>query len=432
MVNRIAAILNNNNIDGWKLAVDLIEGAQGYFIQDGLEMMRAQNYMEAGLTVYKDFEESGNMFRGSMSVELFSTMTDEEIDEKIKLAIKGSLSIRNKWYPLAKKNDNLSDLKFPVYQFEKKDIFEWVATIGKDLFSHKSPHITYNATEIFVSKNNRTFLNSEGVQYSMVEYSGLIEFVTTARGISGEEVELFDLFKFSDYSKKWLDNKVTTQIESTIDRTRTIQLPALTDIPVIIKRTAVREFFSYFYQKAAARTIFEGMSNYKNGKILQKGKGDPLTITVLPFLERSHSNNLIDDDGIITKAVNIVNSGKVAHILADLQFGTYLGEEITGRSYNIKVEPGSMKQTDFMKFPYLEAVEFSDFTMDGITGDFGGEIRLAYYFDGTKRIAVTGGSITGKISTVIDSLFLSEKIITDGDYQGPDFVYLKGMSIAGL
>ncbi|RKX86849.1 MAG: hypothetical protein DRP58_03915 [Spirochaetes bacterium] len=431
MIDKIVTILKKNDIDAWKIILSQTEGAQGYYIQDNLEMIRNQNSIEIDLTVYKDFEEGENKFRGSMRINLFPTMTDQEIDEKIKLAIKGSLSVKNKWFPLTKNNDNDLNLKFPPVQLDKKNIFDWITTIGKDLFSHKSSDITFNATEIFISKINYTFLNSEGVNHTHTKYSGLIELVTTATGSSGEEIELFNLLEFSDYSKDWLDNKVKTQIESTLDRTKTIQLPILTDIPVIIKRTAIREFFSYFYMKSNARTIFEGMSNYEEDKTIQNGNGDPLTITILPYLERSHFNKLIDDDGVITKPINIINKGKVSHIISDIQFGTYLNKEITGKCYNIKVEPGSMKQTDYEKAPYLEAVEFSDFSMDSITGDFGSEIRLAYYYDGREKIAVTGGSITGKISTVIDSISLSENIITDDGYMGPEFIYLKGIHIAG-
>jgi len=431
MIDKIIAVLNKSNADGWKFSFAQTEGVEGYYIQDKLEMIRNKNFTELNLTIYKDFEKDGKRFRGSMGIELFPTMTDKEIDEKIKLAIVGSLSVKNKWYPLVKNTDKYLSLKQPTYELDKKNIFDWINIIGKDLFSYNLPGIILNATEIFISKTNSTFMNSEGVKFSQVKYSGLIELVTTSTGISGEEIELFDLFEFSDYSKEWLKNKVKTQIESTLDRTSAIQLPVLTDIPVILKRSAVREFFSYFYQKASARTIFEGMSNYKEEKTIQTGEGDPLSMTIIPFLKGSYLNNIIDSDGVISEAVNIINKGKVTGILADLQFGTYLDKEITGKCHNIKVEPGSMKESDYKKAHYLEAVEFSDFSMNGITGDFGSEIRLAYYFDGTKKIAVTGGSITGKISSVMDSIRLSEKIITDGAYKGPEFIYLKGVSISG-
>ncbi len=193
MIDKIVTILKKNDIDAWKIILSQTEGAQGYYIQDNLEMIRNQNSIEIDLTVYKDFEEGENKFRGSMRINLFPTMTDQEIDEKIKLAIKGSLSVKNKWFPLTKNNDNDLNLKFPPVQLDKKNIFDWITTIGKDLFSHKSSDITFNATEIFISKINYTFLNSEGVNHTHTKYSGLIELVTTATGSSGEEIELLNL-----------------------------------------------------------------------------------------------------------------------------------------------------------------------------------------------------------------------------------------------
>ena len=41
---------------------------------------------------------------------------------------------------------------------------------------------------------------------------------------------------------------------------------------------------------------------------------------------------------------------------------------------------------------------FSDFRLDPVTGDFGAEMRLAYWFDGERRRPVTGGSISGSVT----------------------------------
>jgi len=42
-------------------------------------------------------------------------------------------------------------------------------------------------------------------------------------------------------------------------------------------------------------------------------------------------------------------------------------------------------------------VDFSDFFVDPTGGDFGGEIRLAYLVRDGRRVAVTGGSVTGTV-----------------------------------
>lgn len=60
--------------------------------------------------------------------------------------------------------------------------------------------------------------------------------------------------------------------------------------------------------------------------------------------------------------------------------------------------------------PHIEAVAFSDFYVDSTTGDFGGEIRLAYVNRDGARIPVTGGSITGSVTANRGEMLLSREI----------------------
>jgi len=432
MIDRLKTILSESSCDGWKLTVKEIEGAQGYFILDRKEMMRAQNAVEAKLIVYKDYYNEGERYRGSMGIELFPTMTDIEIIEKINLAVTGASAIKNRWYPLLspKTHQVIQSIK-PVSQFDTHEVIDWIRILADDVYRHHRPEVDFNATEIFLSKERYRFLNSEGLEHSWVAYAGMIQLVTTVKG-ADEEVELFDLFSFSDYSRQRIDQKIEQQIDSVIDRAVSIPLPVLREIPVILKRAAVPEFFDYFRYKSSAEAVFQGTSDYRKGKSILTGKGDPLNITITPFIMGSPRNSTVDADGIVPEDVHIIENSTVKHLVADIQFGTYLTEHITGVSSNIKVLSGSMKSSDFGNSPYLETVEFSDFTVDRITGDFGGEIRLGYYYDGTKRIPVTGGSITGKIENVINTMRMSDTTITYGSYSGPDFLFLPGVNITGI
>lgn len=432
MIDRLKTILSQSGCDGWKLTVKEIEGTQGYFILDRKEMMRAQNAVEAKLIVYKDFYKEGERYRGSMGIELFPTMTDTEIIEKINLAVAGASAVKNRWYPLpSSKTYRTVQSTKPVSRFDTHEVIDWISILADDVYRHNRPEVDFNATEIFISKERYRFLNSEGLEHSWTAYSGMIQLVTTAKG-TDEEVELFDLFSFSDYSRQRIDQKIEQQIDSVIDRAVSIPLPVLREIPVILKRAAVPEIFDYFRYQASAEAVFQGTSNYRKGKSILPEKGDPLNITISPFIMGSPRNNKIDADGIVPEEVHIMENSTVKQLVADIQFGTYLKEHITGISSNIKVDAGTMKSSDFENSPYLEAVEFSDFTVDRITGDFGGEIRLAYYFDGTKRIPVTGGSITGKIENVINTMRMSDTTITYGSYSGPDFLFLPGVNITGI
>jgi len=84
------------------------------------------------------------------------------------------------------------------------------------------------------------------------------------------------------------------------------------------------------------------------------------------------------------------------------------------------------------KEPYLELVSFSDFQVDSITGDFGSEIRLGYYFDGKTTVPVTGGSISGNMAKVQGGLKMSSQTRQYNSYHGPATVCMRGVSISGV
>ncbi len=431
MLDRIRVLLVESGCDGWRMVVKESDGAQGYFVSDRLEMIRAQDIVEINVVLYKDFMEEGEQFRGSVNLELYPTMTDREILQKIEFALKGASAVKNKWYPLPDPRKYKNIHAGYVSQFAEHDVFDWINLIADDVYRNHSSEVDFNAAEIFLSKDIYHFVNSEGLEHSWTAYSGLAELVAAARGVE-EAVEIFHLFSFSDYSRSWIDEKVKMQISLVRDRAKSIYLPVSGVFPVVLKGNAVFEFFDYFRYQSTAEAIFQGTSVFRKGKSLQNGNGDPLTISIVPYIARSPYNTVVDTDGIRPEEVVIIENGVVKDITADIQFGTYLREHVTGMSRNIKVAPGTMKTLEFGDSPYLEAVEFSDFTVDRITGDFGGEIRLAYYFDGTTRRPVTGGSLTGSIGQNIDTLRMAEKTITDGSYSGPEFLYFSGVSITGI
>ena len=81
--------------------------------------------------------------------------------------------------------------------------------------------------------------------------------------------------------------------------------------------------------------------------------------------------------------------------------------------------------------PYLEVLNFSDFQMNAYNGHFGGEIRLAYLYDGEKKIPVTGGSINGNILEAQKNLVFSSEMQVEKDFEGPLAVCLENINVAG-
>ena len=78
---------------------------------------------------------------------------------------------------------------------------------------------------------------------------------------------------------------------------------------------------------------------------------------------------------------------------------------------------------------YLEVVSMSGLQVDFFSDYIGGEVRLAYYHDGDKAIPVTGVSISGKLSQVLNNIRFSSETTVQGGYVGPSKAALQDMQI---
>ena len=97
----------------------------------------------------------------------------------------------------------------------------------------------------------------------------------------------------------------------------------------------------------------------------------------------------------------------------------------------VKLDNGTKTLEEMKKEPYLYVVSFSDFSMDSLSGYFGGEIRLAYLFDGEKVTPVTGGSVSGNLLELQKDMAFSTERYKDKDYDGPLAVEFHGVAVAG-
>ena len=76
---------------------------------------------------------------------------------------------------------------------------------------------------------------------------------------------------------------------------------------------------------------------------------------------------------------------------------------------NYELEGGSFSEDELRTGTYLEVVEFSDFSVDNVTGDIAGEIRLGYYHEGDKVTVVSGGSVSGSLPELIKDIRFSKE-----------------------
>ena len=79
--------------------------------------------------------------------------------------------------------------------------------------------------------------------------------------------------------------------------------------------------------------------------------------------------------------------------------------------------------------PYFRCASMSGLQLDIYNDYIGGEVRLAYYFDGEREIPVTGISISGKLSDALANMRLSDTATVYEGYLGPKWASFGGIEI---
>lgn len=433
MLDKIKQILKNNkNIDGYKIIEKVIEANELFFIKKNVDMDRAKNVHHFKVTVYKDFEESGNKYKGSSTANIHPTMSASEIENTINDATFAAQYVKNPYYPLVKPVSTYETME--ASNFSKESLPYWMNEITKAIYKkdiYEKGGI--NSCEVFLNKEYTHIVNSEGINVNSVGYDGMTEFITTWKDDS-DEVELYRCLSFSDLDSEILSEEVQSMITISKEKAIAKTTPVLEKSSVLLTREAVKDFFSFYYSKSSAAAVYEKKSTWKIGdKIQGEGvKGDLVTMTLNPFMKNSTNSGSFDEDGYPLVPVTILEKGVLKRYVANTRYAYYLNVEPTGSINNIVVCGGSKTIDDLKKEPYLETAAFSDFTVDNLTGDFCGEIRLAWYFDGEKTIPVTGGSISGNINQLQNEIFLSKELQKDNNFEGPRVVKLLNVTVTGI
>lgn len=425
-------ILEQKEITGYKICETRVHSNELFFVKKNVDMDRAKDVLHYKVTVYIDFEENNKKLTGSSSTFLHPTMTEEEMKKAIEDAAFAARYVKNPYYPLVQPEDTYKDL--PESQFAKESFSYWMNEITKAVYKNDIyDKGGINSCEIFLEKVETRVVNSEGVDVSTVNYKCMVEFITTWKE-EGEEIELYRCINCSDFDAKLLASEVENMITICREKAIAKPTPALTTFPVIFTRGAVKELFSYYRFMSSATAVYNQYSTWKAGDRLQgeKVKGDLITITLDPWIDNSTASAAFDEDGFALAPVKVIEQGVLKQFSADRRYSYYLGVETTGTIGNMVVDGGSRTVKELQAEPYLMAAAFSDFSMDVVTGDFGGEIRLAWYYDGEKIIPVTGGSITGNINELQQEVYLSKELQKDNDFEGPQMVKIMNCTIAGV
>ncbi len=422
----------------WRLVSRQVTRQERYYVKNDQELAREVEEVRHSLTVYVDGTNGDKKTRGEASISLQPSLSDQEIDSKIAQALFAASLSKNPWFDLPGPAEAKTQL--PSSGFETMDETARAEACRQALFAPEKrrtepPRSLINALELFVSKTRKQFINSKGARFETEEWKGYSEFYVEAEGESGG-VELFDDIAFSQPDATRLEEATGARLAQVRDRAKASPTPALKDLPVILRGKEAEDFFAWFFDNASTEAIFTKASSFSLGMNLQRTDpaaeiADPLDIWAEPIIPGLPNSSPFDPDGFPLERTLVVERGILKRLTGGIRYADWLGEPRRGSFPLFSVSEGSVDLERLRAEPHLEVAKFSDFRLEPTTGDFGGEIRLAYWFDGEKRVPLTGGSISGSVAELRAAMVRSRERSLGSRSLCPAAIKLRGVSITG-
>ena len=426
MLDQLLEILKASGVYAWEVTDEKSEGWEFYFIRHSLDQNRAKAVEHIIVKVY---QRIGDDALGSAAAEIPPTASAAEAKKLVdSLAYQATLA-PNRIYTLqphtAAHDAVRADAPIDVPAMARELIETMGAipeTAGEDL----------NSYEIFTAAVTRRFITSEGIDVTESYPDSMLEAVVNARS-EGHEIELYRMYRSGSPDAAGPRRDLARTMAYGRDRLHTVPTPALGTADVLFSGDDARQIYDYFVDRMNPAMVLRKLSDWKLGEpIAADVRGDRVTVEALRALPNSSRNRAFDEEGAPICDTVMIRGGVPEHYLGGRMFSAYMGLETSFIPGNIAVSGGTRKERELRQGRYLEAVEFSDFQVDEMTGDIFGEIRLAYWHDGETVTPVSGGSISGCMRDFVKEMYLSNERVQYDNFLLPAVTKLCGVTVTGI
>lgn len=413
----------NPRVSDYKINLTQKESYECFYVKGKLETVRCTDTCDKLVTVYVDHDN----FKGDSQFYVYPSTTQEELKELIEKAADKAVLLNNQMYALPENETGEFQVEsnFSAYTLPSLSM-----QIAQAVFSANTlENAGLYSVEIFVNRYTGTVCNSKGIYKTQVRYDAMVEAIPTYNGETGS-VELYQQYNFSSFDAQTVKAEIAQKLQEVKARAAAVKPDFAMDCKVILNKQELGELFGNISHDLNYATIYSHANLYHKGDAIQENPtGDKLTITMAGAIPGNIRSAHFDSDGMTLKDQTIVEDGKAVAYYGANRFGQYLEEVPTGALRCIRVAPGSVRDAELSKGPYLEVLSMSGLQVDLFNDYIGGEIRLACYCDGEKITPVTGISITGSLKQVLASIRLSAEIAADDGYTGPKKAILPDMKI---
>ncbi len=421
MLNVILNELKNNNIEEYIITENQSEVVELYFIKKDLEMSRNKKLKDYTVRVFKSFSEDGIEYKGDATAKIHSFMNEEEIKKTIVDSYFSASFVKNKTYCLP---DGFSGkIEGKETNISKLTLEESAIEVKNSLYKYDNLENGFiNSAEIFIKKNNRKIISSKGANASFVIYNVSGEFIT--QWVENQDVEIYNNFSYDDLPGEELSLKVKEALMTTKYRDESIDALKSGKYNLVLSDDSVSEVIKYYISQAKTSYVYDKYSNLKVGDLLQdkEAKGDKLNLTLTSTVP-------VDNNGTRLSDRVLLEDGVLKTFHGNFKFADYLNVPKTGDYDCAILKGGTISIDDMLQEGDIHILRFSDFQMNSLTGDFGGEIRLALLKKDGKLLPFTGGSLSANIKELQNDITLSKELYENNSYITPKAIKFIGVQI---
>lgn len=413
----------NEKVSGYKINIHKKESMELFFVKGKLETVRRTNTCDKEVTVYVDHGE----FKGDSQFFVYPATTGAQLEALIQETVEKALLINNRNYELPGAETGEYAVESNFADYAPADL---AAAVSKAVFEANTvENASLNSVEVFINKHTETVTNSNGLNKTQIRYDAMVEAIPTYNG-ENMSVELYEQYNFGSLDLKDLHDEIAGKMAEVKARFEAVKPEYPLFGTVILNKHELASLFFNIASDLNFATVYSHSNLWNKGDAIQKDpQGDTIGITMAGQVAGSTRSSRFDNDGLSLGSVRIVDGGKAVAYYGSNRFGQYLGEVPTGEMRCLMVDAGTASEEVFTAGRYLEVVSMSGLQVDFYNDYIGGEVRLAYYHDGEKTLPVTGVSISGKLSQVLETVRLSGETAVYGGYTGPAKAALQDMTI---
>ena len=424
MIERIIDLLKaDGGVTDYRINTTKRESYELFFVHKDLETVRSTDTTDIKVTVF--VASDGKL--GDATFSVYASYTNEKIAAEISAAKKKASLAANESYELPANEVGVweSDSNFKEYSSSQLASMIADAAFAADCYEGGS----INALEIFVYRDTVSVVNSRGIDKRETKYSAMIEAIPTWNR-DGESVELYECYNFTEFDAAAITAEIDSKMQEVRDRMTAKAPEKKLSCKVVLGAPELSQLFSELAFNLNYASVYKHANAFSKGDEIQKSPtGDTLTVTMKGRMQGSTSSSAFDTDGFTTADAEVIKDGKAEGYFGSVRYASYLGEAPTGNIHCLKAECGSLTDSELHSAPYFRCASMSGLQVDVYNDYIGGEVRLAYYFDGERETAVTGISISGKLSEALSCMRLASEETVYESYRGPKYAAFGNIEI---